>query len=485
MSPRQKRPATVSRATAYALAVAEAPAPTTADDLPTTAFWAGPIGTEDEMTGDARIIKPGALRWDATADNPIPIRYVRSDIGAHDNAEVAGSIHAIERRDGGIIWAEGDFDMGTEAGRAAFVAVRDKRQNGVSMDLDSVSFEVHVAGELFDDLEAMLTDDGEEPAESDGPERNEDGTVTVAKVNSDDEVFVTTEGRIRAATIVAIPAFADARIEVVDREAPAEDDEEREEEDDALVAAGGPLMPPTEWFARPNLDGPTPLTVTKAGRIYGHIAVWGTCHISHSAGGTCITPPNSGSDYAWFHTGALETKEGDVLAVGHLTMNTGHAPDDLSPAATLSHYDNTGTVAADVRAYEDEFGIAVVGGLRSSLTPEQVRAFRAAPISGDWRRVGDHLELVAALSVNVPGFGVPRPSGFVKDEHLLSLRASGMLAPAALTASAASATLDGLSAGDAKYLRSFIEREKRDELGRLAARRNRVKVATFARRRRG
>jgi hypothetical protein len=452
-------------------------------DLPTTARWAGPIGMEDEMTGDARLIQGGALRWDITDDNRPPMRYVRSDVGAHDGAEVAGSILSIERQDGGVIWAEGDFDMTSEAGREAYRSVRDKRQNGVSMDLDSVSFEIRVAGELFEEIDALF-DEPEEGAEPAEPERETDdeGRVVVAKINADDEVMVTTDARVRAATIVAVPAFSNARIGLVDGEpeADAEQDDDGEavvRSENAIVAAAAPLAPPRSWFANANLTEPTPLTVTREGRVYGHIAIWGSCHVSHTAGGKCVTPPNSPSDYAWFHTGALETAEGDMLAVGHLTMNTGHAADDLSPASTLAHYDNTGMVAADVRAYEDAFGIAIVGGMRPHLTGEQVRAFRAAPISGDWRRVGNALELVAALSVNVPGFGVPRPSGFVKDDTLQSLVASGVIVPVT------EQTAQGLSKADLTYLRSFIDREKRAELATLAARRTRVKVAAFAARR--
>jgi len=245
---------------------------------------------------------------------------------------------------------------------------------------------------------------------------------------------------------------------------------------DALLAASAPLRPPVAWLAEPHLAEPTALTVTPEGRVYGHLALWGTCHLSHSAGGQCVSPPNSPSDYSWFHTGALETQEGDLVAVGHLTMGTGHAGDKLGPAETLSHYDNTGTVAADVRAYEDQFGIVVAGAMRSNLTPEQVREFRAAPLSGDWRRVGYALELVAALSVNVPGFGVPRPAGLVAGGNLVSLVASGIIVPVT------EETAGTLSSNDLAYLRSFIDREKRGELMSLVARRNKVKVAAFARR---
>jgi hypothetical protein len=45
------------------------------------------------------------------------------------------------------------------------------------------------------------------------------------------------------------------------------------------------------WFRNPHLDGPTPLTVTDDGRVYGHLALWGTCHTGFD--GVCIEPPHS------------------------------------------------------------------------------------------------------------------------------------------------------------------------------------------------
>ncbi|QHB37014.1 hypothetical protein QDA00_gp89 [Microbacterium phage Matzah] len=461
--------------TSYSMAAVIADAPVeNAAEVPTTAYWAGPIGMESELTGDGRMIADGALRWEIAEGNRPPYRWVGEDVGAHDGAVTAGLIYAIERRDGGVIWAEGDFDMATEAGREAYRQVKEGRQNGVSMDLDDVSFEIRVAAEL---LEGM--DEGETV---EAPKPNEDGTITVVEINSGDEIMVTTDALVRAVTGVAVPAFKNARIAIVDSlesvDTPDAEDDTEDEGADSLVAAA-PLNPPAAWFDKMSLDGPTPLTVTKDGRVYGHAAIWGTCHISHSAGGKCITPPNSPSGYAWFHTGALETAEGDLVSVGHLTMNTGHAEDDLSPAATLAHYDNTGTVAADVRMYEDQHGIQYVGALRPSTNGERLRAFMSAPISGDWRRVGNALEMVGALSVNVPGFGVPRTGGHVRGDNLVSLMASGVIV------TVDDATADALSADDVKWLNSFVASGKRAELADMMARRNRVKVEAFARRRKG
>lgn len=174
--------------------------------------------------------------------------------------------------------------------------------------------------------------------------------------------------------------------------------------EETITAAAIPVKPPAEWFSDPELAGPTPITVTADGHVYGHLALFGTCHIGFK---TCVTPPKNAT-YAYFHTGELEAAGGELVNVGHMTFNTNHAALDASPLNAAAHYDHTGTVAADVRAGEDKFGVWVSGALRPSLNDEQIREFRSAPPSGDWRRIAGRMELVAALAVNVPGFPVAR-----------------------------------------------------------------------------
>jgi hypothetical protein len=53
-------------------------------------------------------------------------------------------------------------------------------------------------------------------------------------------------------------------------------------------------------------------------------------------------------------------------------------------------------------------GIWVSGSVRSDISEEGFRDLRANPPSGDWRSLNRNLELVAALSVPVPGFPIPR-----------------------------------------------------------------------------
>lgn len=174
----------------------------------------------------------------------------------------------------------------------------------------------------------------------------------------------------------------------------------------AAAAGLAPLKPPASWFENPKLDGPTPFTVTADGRVFGHAAVWGTCHTGFA--GRCVQPPRSESGYRYFHLGEVETEEGKPVHVGKITIDTGHAPLTASREATARHYDHTGAVTADVVAGEDEHGIWVSGALRPDVPAEKVRALKAATLSGDWRSVDGKLELIGMLAVNVPGFPVPR-----------------------------------------------------------------------------
>lgn len=177
----------------------------------------------------------------------------------------------------------------------------------------------------------------------------------------------------------------------------------------ALTAAVAPLKPPRSWFERPEANERTPLTFTAAGEVFGHLALFETCHTGFQGGAfsECVMAPRSPSGYQMFHLGQLETDDGTV-AVGKLTYGTGHAPLSAGLQAASAHYDDTGSVGAFVRATDGQYGIWLAGAVRSDLTPEGLRDMRANPPSGDWRALNNQLELVAALAVVVPGFPIPR-----------------------------------------------------------------------------
>lgn len=198
---------------------------------------------------------------------------------------------------------------------------------------------------------------------------------------------------------------------------------------DVLIASGVPTRPPKAWFENPNFTFgddrlkeifvgkgekrfggafACPPTILESGEMFGHIAPWGTCHTGQPGG--CVTPPHSKTGYAMFMREGQQvmTAEGELVTVGVLTFHSGHANQgrNVGISGAMAHYDNTATAFADIRIYEDEFGIAYHGALRPHITDEQLREIRAAAPSGDWRESGGNLELVACLQVNQPGFPV-------------------------------------------------------------------------------
>src|SRR5690606_985679 len=136
-------------------------------------------------------------------------------------------------------------------------------------------------------------------------------------------------------------------------------------------------------------------------RILGHIATWGTCHIGLTD--TCVEPPRGESDYAYFTTGEVLCDDDCRVPTGPLTIGAGHAARGLNARHAAAHYDDVATAIGDVAIGEDEHGIWVAGAARPTATDDQLRAARGSAPSGDWRRIGNRLELVATLMVNHPG----------------------------------------------------------------------------------
>ena len=193
---------------------------------------------------------------------------------------------------------------------------------------------------------------------------------------------------------------------------------------EAITAAG--RVYDRHDFADPHLDGPTALTVTADGRVFGHLAAWGTCHIGY--GGHCVQPPSSSAAYKYFHSGTVETGDGR-LPVGVITLGTGHADLGQDAQTAAAHYDNTGTAVATVRAGEDAHGIWLSGRLVPGTSPERIAELQRSGVSGDWRGINGSMELVAALAVNVPGFPVPRTEQLVAAGGQAALVAAGVVAP--------------------------------------------------------
>ena len=411
--------------------------------------WEATLLVEDALTEDGRYIAPGATSW---RELPLSLMaMIETSEGGHVGAVLAGRIDEIWR-DGNRVMGAGIFDDG-EYGQEIARLVSDRTLRGNSVDLAILEYETAPRSD-FDEsghriAESEQVDPFDAMLEGDAP-----------------PVFVINDCVIGMSTVCPFPAFADAEIAVVASAAPMvwqyrrqtdmvvirkelvaagpeEPGETIEEEGERLMrvvdealkgltasAAGlAPLKPPVDWFSDPGFSEPTAITITEEGRIFGHAALWGTCHIGIPD--VCVEPPPSPSNYAYFLLGELETEEGQLVSVGKVTLGTGHASKRLGRKATVEHYDNTGAGAADVVAGDDGFGIWVSGALRPDLSAERVRELRAASLSGDWRDTNGHLELCALLAVNVPGFPVPRTRALVAagadgEAHVLALVAAGV-----------------------------------------------------------
>jgi hypothetical protein len=418
-------------------------------------------------TGDGRIFKVGSLE---ARELPLPLLFQPSSGFGHDGSVVVGRILDVSFTDAGIV-ASGDYldadpatapDLSKAVEQA--VALTEAGLGHVSVDLSDV------VGELVDEDGNPITmeelfdawDRGEEPvvleqvsegkliactqvatpafegakielvaaaaADVDGEAAltDADGVeIAVGAVVDVDTADGTVRGRVTAVdeeadSVTVQPTddegadagdpivVASAAVTVITAAPAAADVDEAAE---SLLAAAGPLRPPAEWFADPKLTAPTALTITDDGRVYGHVALWGACHVGFS--NTCVTPPTSPSGYSYFHVGEVVCDDGSRVAVGNLTLGGKHADVRLAYRSAIEHYDERGAGTAVVRCYEDEFGIAFAGAVTPGTTEEQLFDMRRSPVSGDWRRVGGQLELIGVLSVNSPGFPTPR---FATDE---------------------------------------------------------------------
>jgi hypothetical protein len=153
----------------------------------------------------------------------------------------------------------------------------------------------------------------------------------------------------------------------------------------SLMAAGVtvPVAPPSDWYTLPG--GHTDaydVLVEDDGRVHGYpAATWDACHLSFPD--TCITPPRSQTDYAYFKVGNVVTADGSRVRTGPLTLRGGHADGNLSVSKAMAFYDDTRSAFADVAIGEDEFGLWIAGALRPDTTPEAIRAAMGSGISGD------------------------------------------------------------------------------------------------------
>lgn len=363
---------------------------------------------EGERTTDDREIAVGALSW-----RELPIAFTNAeDVGDDHYGEVVGRIETLERISISSTRAEirgsGSFDMSTEAGVLASDLVLNQMKRWVSVDMEVIAYDMFEEGDCAIDSTPDSEIDYYPPA----------NCHIIMRV---------TEGRIMGAALCAFSAFPGAVIVPEGVEIPAATQDGRPapivDPVPALVAHAALPEPLAAWFEDPQFGEPgedprlvyqpvtgtyaCPLTVLDDGRVFGHVAPDGTCHVGYQD--SCVTAPRSVTEYAYFKLGATTAAGCDcTIPTGSLTLGGGHADLSLDRKAAAAHYDDVTTRVASITVGDDVYGPWFAGALVPGVTPEQIAALRASSISGDWRMIGGHLELIAVHAVNAPGFPIVR-----------------------------------------------------------------------------
>lgn len=371
----------------------------------------------DTPTGDTRSFAkpPSDAGWPAEGgmaaipwhgELPLPLMAMFQDEhggwGSSALSELAGHIDAL-RLDGNAVYAEGAF-ADNEAGARLKAAVEAGDMTTVSADPYPYAWqyifppvpelEEGTMEQLFEAFFGMNTEE------------------VIMDESIMDQVQVRfTKWSMMGLTAVPFPAFhgyengEKAQIEVVS--------EDNAVAPELTAAVASPIAAPEDHFHTPEADtGAVGLTWEDDGRVYGHVARWDGCHTGFGAsignGNECVTTPRSRTDYAYYHLGEYVSAEGNVLYVGTISMDTGHAPGGLRREGVIRHYDDTATAVAYGVMLDGAHGVWFSGTRAPGLTDEQLVRARAAKPSGDWRNINGNLEMMGVLMVNVPGFPIAR-----------------------------------------------------------------------------
>ncbi|MEU4406202.1 phage minor head protein [Streptosporangium sp. NPDC023963] len=470
-------------------------------DLPAAAVpsprrWSTPGDTalafENQETGDGRIFAPRSLYWDGDS---WPLQYADEMQGGHKGAILAGAIQQVSR-DGGRIPGSGVIYPNMEAGAAALQALEQGAPLGVSVDLDDVDMEfidrrpaperaaeddgVILLASLKaasvmqlpdgawsiratqvvewttgdqgsmsgDGLKAALTAAGILTAAA-GDNDTKSGEVLFSEA-SGDFVMRITKARLRGATLVTMPAFAQARITLDPVEATgpglaASDCEECDAAEpqellDPLTASAWhelQAMPPlpSAWFREPTAEELPPGSggVHYAdGRVYGWVAQAGVPHEAFP--GRKLTVESLGElDLTTFLRARFQLDDGSTVRVGAMTMNAGHHRDGAECETASCQFDDTRTVAAVITVGMSKRGLWFSGAAAPWLSDWDRMVFQACQPSYHMRQnPNGQWSLRAVLSVPVPGHPSRLAASAVVGRSNLALTAAAAPLPAAL-----------------------------------------------------
>lgn len=362
-----------------AKAEAETPCADCEDETPTTAAsdldipFHGHAALWGVPSGDGRVIRKGGIEWDLETEG-IPIIWDREE-GDHTGM-VLGRIDSIT--DDGIgpfvtgrLFATDDPIASAAVARVAELIA--ENAIGWSVLLDSTVTEVTVR-----DPQVI---------------ENEDGSRMV-RLSHDDDMAETVSSRMRHLAIVDTPAQPGAR--PILGPPPA------------LAAAVGVVFPAAhfeKWESRE----PVPMQVTADGRFWGHGAGPGVCFRNGNKSICQTYQRDPDPKMRNFHVGTATLDNGEVIRVGNLTAAGLHASTALNHDGQRQHHENSTTVYAKVRAWNDAQGrLCLSGSMIPGLDPTFSAQVAGLPISPEiWPVQGvPGVTLVGAHAVVTPAWPV-------------------------------------------------------------------------------
>lgn len=305
--------------------------------------WVGILTKLGVEAGKLDKRKISDVTW---SDLPITLYAQTENSQGHDDAFICGSINDIWV-DGTNVYGKGYFSN-SEEGQNALLLVKEGALRGISVDIRDGDLEI-----------VESTDTGE---------------VSIDWVTA----------KIGAATLVAMPAFEGAEIQVLDGK--------------NLKASVGPHKYPKAMFSRIKFDKAQRINISDNGEISGHIVQWGIAHRGFSNKTVVLYPTKT--KLRDFNIGRANFAEGGTTPAGILTSDGLHAPEEL-PGANTNHKRAMAVQAfvtseesrledvrcqfAQVFAWEDEFGIAIHGSLLPDVTVAQATRALAGCSSIDYR----------------------------------------------------------------------------------------------------
>ena len=340
----------------------------------------------DVFTGDGRYLESAG---GGSRELPLTIWGQFKQAEAHSGSVIVGALHELTFNDDGVVSGSG-WILDDENGRRLVMYAQTQALRGNSADLA--------------DIKAHYEWDDER----------------------DDIAIMFSEWNIAATTIVGRPAFKDARYSL-DEELVAS----WMADTDPLVVdlpskiniltaepevtADGSRRPSWELFHQSEPAEPQPLRIGEPDAdgfcpVSGHLALWNSCHDGMDR---CIIPPRPLDNYSGFNAGSVLTGKGSV-ATGPLFLKGGHPKaGELAKKSVEECYGSIENAWSDVRMIPGSLGPWFSGYVRPGVPDENIIAARASKLSGHW--LGGRL--MAACSVNVPGYEVPGGESFSMDAN--------------------------------------------------------------------